>query len=596
MTDADLVERAIDELIHAEGAPFFPPQTRFRFLKVWLLRMLRIYSRKQDMFNRATVGALSQMARHTAAQGQHLAEVRTALQALEQHISTVVSGPRQQIQHVAAVVSSQSPVVDFSPFPGLYLAFENQFRGSPELIRERQAQYVDLIRDALNRSGPGPVLDIGCGRGEFLDLLRAEQIPAEGIDRDPSMVGVCRQRGLNVMERDALRFLASSEDDRWAAVVAFHVVEHLPPNHLLTLFRLLSRKVRAGGLVVLETVNPGTLAGLQNFFVDPTHWRPLPAPLLAFLLEQAGFESVKTLYLHPVPEAHRLQDVDSDTARLNHLLFGAQDYAIVGYRGTDAPRLGTAALVSDVPGESPQEGTNEQAPAQSDGGQTQFGLFVPLSESALASADSTYIRTDIRDEKTPTGDGSRGRAPNVQRLETLLRNAQAQFEEFETQLHETRDRLAEMEAKANELRAQSHHWRSVAEGLKKELECVYASRSWRVIGSLRRSKDQLLAWVRGLQRGFFPSKDTIKRSVKVLSVKLLHKAAAHPRLKGLGLRIMRPFPKLEARLRRMVVHDTGVTASSPPQPASRNPRDLSEEAQRVYKDLMAALNGREAPE
>jgi FkbM family methyltransferase len=188
-------------------------------------------------------------------------------------------------------------------------------------------------------------------------------------------------------------------------------------------------------------------------------------------------------------------------------------------------------------------------------------------------------------------------------LEALLREAQERCTELEARLRGIQEHLSQVEAEANELRTQSHHWRSVTEGLKKELECVYASRSWRLPGPLRRSKDRILSWARGAQQGFGQHGHRTKRSVKASLVKLLQIAAAHPRLKALGLRIVRLFPNIEARLRSMVVHRTEVVAPSPPRPrvwspgsAADPPPDLSEEARRLYKDLVAALGGTEAPE
>ncbi|OIQ07950.1 putative S-adenosylmethionine-dependent methyltransferase [Moorella thermoacetica] len=212
-----------------------------------------------------------------------------------------------------------------------YHAFEQQFRGSEELIKERQRAYISEVRKAYETCG-GYVLDLGAGRGEFLELCREADISAKGVDLNEAVVFRCREKGLEVERADAIAYLQSLPDESLCAVTAYQLVEHLTPQELWRLVQTVLVKLRPGGVVILETVNPHSLAALQNFYLDLTHQRPIPAPTLRFLLEAAGFRRVDVRFSSPVPEDLRLKGDDPSIVRLNELLFGFQDYAVVGWR------------------------------------------------------------------------------------------------------------------------------------------------------------------------------------------------------------------------------------------------------------------------
>jgi len=211
-------------------------------------------------------------------------------------------------------------------------------RGSTELIRERQSVYLDDFRAA------GPVLDIGCGRGEFLTLLREAGVEARGIDVDAEMVTHCREEGLEVEQADALSHLASLEDDSLGGIFCAHVLEHLSPPALFRLLELGVAKLRPEGVFAAETPNPLSLVALANFSADLSHDRPLHPATLSFLARQAGFRKVELRFLSEPPEGERLQLVplpegsdlakakdalDANVNRLNDVVFGPQDYAVL---------------------------------------------------------------------------------------------------------------------------------------------------------------------------------------------------------------------------------------------------------------------------
>jgi O-antigen chain-terminating methyltransferase len=223
-----------------------------------------------------------------------------------------------------------------------YLGFEDQFRGSPEDISRRLGDYVALFR------GHSDILDIGCGRGEFLELLRAGGISARGIDLNHAMVEACRRRGLQVDEGDALSFLEALPDGSLGGIFGAQLAEHLAPDYLARLLETAAHKLRPGGMVVLETINPACwLAFFESYIRDLTHVRPLHPETLQYLLRVSGFHDVRVEYKSPVAEAERLQPIavpetalppaladviqafNENVARLNGRLFTFQDYAAI---------------------------------------------------------------------------------------------------------------------------------------------------------------------------------------------------------------------------------------------------------------------------
>jgi SAM-dependent methyltransferase len=221
-----------------------------------------------------------------------------------------------------------------------YVAFENRFRGSRDAIRERLSSYVDLFRDA------SPVADLGCGRGEFLELLREAGVAGVGAETNAQAAGECRRLGLDVEEVSLVDFLRARAAGSLGGVFAAQVVEHLPPPVLQAALAAAHRALRPGGRLVLETVNVrSVLAFLEVYNRDLTHERPLHPDTLGFLAAAAGFSEVRIEMRSPVDAATRLQAVPAEglpplaaealnenVARLNALLYGPQEYALIARR------------------------------------------------------------------------------------------------------------------------------------------------------------------------------------------------------------------------------------------------------------------------
>jgi O-antigen chain-terminating methyltransferase len=221
-----------------------------------------------------------------------------------------------------------------------YGAFENLYRGSRDDIAERLSASVALF------DPPGPVVDLGCGRGEFLEALRERGIQGRGVESNRHLARQCRQRGLDVSEGDLVAFLRAQGDGSLGGIFASQVAEHLPPAALQALLRQSHRALRPGGLLVLETVNPrSALAFLEVYTRDLTHERPLHPDTLRFLAAAEGFTDVRVEMRAPVDAATRLQSVPVDglppraaealnenVARLNALLYAPLEYALLARR------------------------------------------------------------------------------------------------------------------------------------------------------------------------------------------------------------------------------------------------------------------------
>ena len=214
-----------------------------------------------------------------------------------------------------------------------YFAFESRMRGSVDAIRGRQRPYVDDFRDAA------PVLDLGCGRGELLALLREAGVEARGIDADADMVAFARGEGLVVEQADLVEYLQRAEDSSLGGIFMGQVVEHLPPGVLVRALELAAQKLRPGGVLVAETINPVSPIALRNYYADLTHAQPLVPETLELLARQAGFGQTELRFLNE--PADRLTEPDdpviaANVRRLNELLFAPLDYALVARTAADA--------------------------------------------------------------------------------------------------------------------------------------------------------------------------------------------------------------------------------------------------------------------
>lgn len=219
-----------------------------------------------------------------------------------------------------------------------YIQFANRFRGTQELIKKRLQIYIEIIKPLYEVYHEFPSLDLGCGRGEWLELLKENGWQGIGVDSNGQMVDCCRQSGHTVYEDDVVSFLKSYAPESVVIVTGFHIAEHLEFDILLDLIKEAYRILLPGGVLILETPNPeNILVGINNFYIDPSHKNPLPAQLLSFLAGYQGFQDIKVMHLQESSELST-----SKTTTLYNVLTGVSpDYSILAQKKgeTDTPDL-----------------------------------------------------------------------------------------------------------------------------------------------------------------------------------------------------------------------------------------------------------------
>jgi O-antigen chain-terminating methyltransferase len=213
-----------------------------------------------------------------------------------------------------------------------YLSFENLFRGSRADIKNRFRVYLPVLKRRGVGASAMPVLDIGCGRGEWLELLGEEGLLARGVEANRVEVAQCRERGLKVVEADFISYLRELPDKSVGAVTGFHVIEHLRAEAMMEVLDEAVRVLTSGGVLIFETPNPqNVLVGSYYFHFDPTHQKPLPSPVMSFLFEARGLVEVEIINLHPA-ETERVEGDSDLVKRFNDYFYGPMDYAVVGWK------------------------------------------------------------------------------------------------------------------------------------------------------------------------------------------------------------------------------------------------------------------------
>jgi len=211
-----------------------------------------------------------------------------------------------------------------------YVAFENTFRGARPDILNRYIFYLDFI----TLSGVQKALDIGCGRGEWVELLQQKGVECHGVDMNTCMVSICEKHHVNHVKcQNAVDYLQASDDSSFDLVTLFHIIEHLPLETLLLLLAQVMRVLKPSGRIVMETPNPDNLlVSSLNFYLDPTHKNPVPKEVSQFLLSHAGFSGIQTVVLNPFPETMRFRENSAMSTVLNERMFGPQDYLVIGHK------------------------------------------------------------------------------------------------------------------------------------------------------------------------------------------------------------------------------------------------------------------------
>jgi O-antigen chain-terminating methyltransferase len=249
-----------------------------------------------------------------------LEQIRTQFEKL---IHNELKVSRQKMVATSSAPSA-APVPD-SPIQIDWLRFAESFRGPEEDIRDRQRHYV------LRFGGSAPVLDVGCGRGEFLEAARDSGLAATGIDLSDECVALCRAKGLHAEKADLFAYLDALADQSLGGIYCAQVVEHMDPHRLPGLIMLMAKKLRSGALAIIETPNPECLAIFAtHFYIDPTHTRPVPPRLLGFYMEEAGFGGLEVERLSPA--VNSMPSLAELPKSVREQFFGGLDYVIFGHK------------------------------------------------------------------------------------------------------------------------------------------------------------------------------------------------------------------------------------------------------------------------
>jgi SAM-dependent methyltransferase len=356
---------------------------------------------------------------------------------------------------------------------GFYRAFEEKHRGSREVIKERLRAYFPFFEPLAALHRGAQTVDLGCGRGEWLELMTEVGFSARGVDLDQGMLDGCIELGLPAEKGDALDFLAALPDKSQAIVSAFHMVEHITFEQLQTLVSEAFRVLKPGGLLIMETPNPeNIIVATCNFYVDPTHQRPVPPELLSFLPEYYGFPRVKTIRLQ---ESQRV--AQSASLTLHDVLSGVSpDYAVVAQKGAiesifqkfDAAFDREFGLSMAVLAARYELQAEARALELSERATQAEARAVHASERATQAEGRALQASERATQAEARALQSSERAPQA---ESRARQAGERATQAEARAEQATERAAQAEARAQQLR--------------KALDAVADSRSWRLTAPLR---------------------------------------------------------------------------------------------------------------
>jgi O-antigen chain-terminating methyltransferase len=360
-----------------------------------------------------------------------------------------------------------------------YRAFEDKHRGSRELIKSRLKVYLPFVQPFLTVFPKGKALDLGCGRGEWIELLSEEGFDTLGVDLDDAMLQACKDLNLNVKMADAIDYMQSLHQDSLCVVTGFHIAEHLPFEVLQRLVQEALRVLVPGGLLILETPNPeNIIVGSNSFYMDPTHQRPLPPELLKFLPEHYGFERAKVLRLQENPS---LKDIKNP--ELIDVLKGVSpDFAVISQKSGSLVLLESLNDIFKADYGISLEHIAEKFQADFT---SKIDIKDQLSQSLVALQTAQQLSVQLIERATQ----SEVALQSAQQLSVQLieRATQAESRELEYKI-----KFDEFSLLNGELRselyavnqANHHHWQ-LAESRQLQLDALYSSTSWILTSPLR---------------------------------------------------------------------------------------------------------------
>lgn len=463
-----------------------------------------------------------------------------------------------------------------------YRAFEDRHRGSRELIKSRLQAYVPFIQALTSLYQPAIALDLGCGRGEWLELAGETGFDARGVDLDDGMLEACHEYGLNAENVDALEALRRTPDNSIAVVSAFHVVEHMPFDVARAVMAEALRVLQPGGLLLLETPNPDNLVvGASRFYQDPSHERPIPPELLRFAVEHTGFHRTKFLGLQEAPELHTALPV-----RLFQVLNDASpDYAVVAQK--------TASVDVLSPFDDPfsnRYGVSLHTLAERYDGQV---------EGSIASVKTLVSEAEARVATTSDHIASRLARVEEQLVQQFARS-DARIAQVEAQASEAKATAVEAKAAAVEANQHAAEAReraiaaetraSVAEARTLEsnaqVQAMLLSRSWRITAPMRYAGSVFYRVRSAVREGRVTS--GMKRRIKSVLRQMGHAILRRPELTRVTLSVLNRVPGFKRRMQHIM-----RPPENPPQSVQApQPSHLSPRAARIVAELKKAIDAR----
>ena len=375
-----------------------------------------------------------------------------------------------------------------------YKSLEDKFRGSRDLIKERLTIYLPFLEVFKNIEQNVNVVDVGCGRGEWLQLLQENGIDAFGVDTDEGMLENAKKFGLNVKLIDAIEYLKSLDDESLYAISGFHIAEHLNFELLKELVKESFRVLKPAGLLILETPNPENIKiATCDFYLDPTHIKPIPPNLLSFLPEFYGFKRTKILRLQEDKELK-----NSDFVSIDKIIQGASlDYAVVAQKSA---KTETLELFDEV-----------------------FAKDYGLQIDTLMS-----------------------------KFEKRLENMQKNINILITSKNHLEEQLAHTNLRSKHLEEQLAHTNHRSNQVELEILSLLNSKSWKITAPLRKFAD-FLRWFKTGAYSYitFAPQSRPRRVLKSLISKIISKINENPKIKSKLLKILNNFPKLKEKLKEI---------------------------------------------
>ncbi len=483
-----------------------------------------------------------------------------------------------------------------------YRAFEDRYRGSRDVIKERLRAYLPFLRPLAGARTAA--LDLGCGRGEWLELLGEHGFAARGIDLDDGMLAACIERGLDVQNMDALAALRAQPDGSLALVSAFHLVEHIPFDLVRQLIAEALRALQPGGLLIMETPNPENLVvGASDFYTDPSHERPIPPNLLAFAVEHGGFARHKVVRLQEDPQLR-----EGGRVVLAAVLEGASpDYSVVAQKAAAPAQLAPFDAAFGAGYGIDMRQLARRYEEQLDGELAAVHRIFAQFEQRI-SGDRASSAGEAEALRVAQQAADRLAAAHAARLVELGLIAERQMAELDVEKrrvaelgHEngiTRLQLAE---RANEMAAQAASlaardealatrieelaWRIAhneerTNGYAKQITDLLDSTSWRITAPMRSVMSMVYRLRSAARDGRIGSglKSRTKRVVRSSASAVLRR----PRLKGWARAALRRIPALESRLYALMLDNSGAATRLV---LEEEPGELSPRAARIYRQL-----------